>query len=446
VAVAAKQVRTIKPVVKSGLCTGCGTCVGICPQNAMEMIIDQDKGVYIPLVNEERCNDCGLCFRICPGHMVNFKHLSREFLGQDLLDNPLGNHLNCYSGYAADQEIRYNAASGGVVTALLISALEDGLIDGALVTKMKEDSPLEPQPFIARSKEDIISASKSKYCPVPANVALREIMEKEGRYAVVGLPCHIQGVRKASMVLGELRKRVVLCLSLLCGYCDTFQFTEFLLRKYCRGKGIKDVAYLGYRGPGWPGFLTVRFKDESEISVPFDEYIANHAIFFLHQRCLLCCDAVSRLSDITVMDAWLPEIMSKDTVGTSLLIARTRTGEELCDHTRTRRAIELKTVPDMDVIRSQGKERLLNRDLPVFLFLRKICGRSIPDYDLKLPRPGLLNWVRTLLIRGNIWISSYTCLNSLIDPLSHVERVISGAVNKKYVLNRLQKRKVSGSS
>jgi hypothetical protein len=59
-----------------------------------------------------------------------------------------------------------------------------------------------------------------------------------------GHPSHIQGIRKVSLVLGALRKRAVLCLSLLCSYRDTFQFTEFLLRKYCRGKGINDVACL----------------------------------------------------------------------------------------------------------------------------------------------------------------------------------------------------------
>jgi coenzyme F420 hydrogenase subunit beta len=46
-------------------------------------------------------------------------------------------------------------------------ALEEGIIDGALVTRMKKDRPLEPEPFIARTREEIIEASKSKYCGVP---------------------------------------------------------------------------------------------------------------------------------------------------------------------------------------------------------------------------------------------------------------------------------------
>lgn len=59
-----------------------------------------------------------------------------------------------------------------MVSALLIFALEQGIIDGALVTKMSENNPLEPQPFIARTREEIISAAKSKYCPVRIRLPL----------------------------------------------------------------------------------------------------------------------------------------------------------------------------------------------------------------------------------------------------------------------------------
>src|SRR4030043_382689 len=109
-----------------------------------------------------------------------------------------------------DEEIRRGSSSGGIVTQLLVYALEKGIIDGALVVRMKKDKPLEPEPFIARSREEIISASKSKYCPVAANVVLKAILSEKGRVAVVGLPCHINGIRKAESALPELKKKIVL--------------------------------------------------------------------------------------------------------------------------------------------------------------------------------------------------------------------------------------------
>ncbi|MBA7504913.1 Ion-translocating oxidoreductase complex subunit B [subsurface metagenome] len=40
--------KTISKVVESGLCTGCGTCVGICPKDAVQMVKDESKGIYLP--------------------------------------------------------------------------------------------------------------------------------------------------------------------------------------------------------------------------------------------------------------------------------------------------------------------------------------------------------------------------------------------------------------
>ncbi|MCK4734712.1 MAG: 4Fe-4S binding protein, partial [Methanophagales archaeon] len=167
--------KAISQVVKDGLCSGCGTCAALCPTEAIELTIDKKKGIYLPKLNKERCNNCGICYQVCPGREVDFKQLNLEIFGREPEDILIGNHLNCYTGHSTNYDIRYNSASGGLITQLLIFALEEGIIDGALVTRMKKDSPLEPEPFIARTREEIIEASKSKYCPVPANIALKEI-------------------------------------------------------------------------------------------------------------------------------------------------------------------------------------------------------------------------------------------------------------------------------
>ena len=103
-----KNDKSIDSVIKDGLCTGCGTCVGICPQSAIEMVINKSKGIYIPQLDKERCNECGICFEVCPGHAVDFRQLNWEIFGKQPEDNLLGN-LNCYVGHATDYAIRYNS-------------------------------------------------------------------------------------------------------------------------------------------------------------------------------------------------------------------------------------------------------------------------------------------------------------------------------------------------
>ena len=249
--------ETITQVVKDGLCTGCGTCVALCPNEAIKLTINEKKRIYAPELNEEKCNICGICYEVCLGHSVDFNQLNLETFGKKPEDVLIGNYLNCYIGHSTDYDIRYNSASGGLVTQLLIFALEEGIIDGALVTRMKKDNPLEPEPFIAGTKEEIIEASRSKYCPVPANIALKEILEsKEGeRFAVVGLPCHIHGIRKAEIINKKLKEKIVLHIGIFCSHAPNFWGTELLLERMSIKR--EEVIKLDYRGEGWPGSMKI---------------------------------------------------------------------------------------------------------------------------------------------------------------------------------------------
>ena len=114
--------NTIAQVVKDGLCTGCGTCIALCPEEAIKLTRNEKKGIYVPELNEEKCNNCGICYEVCPGHEVDFKQLNLEIFGKEPEDVLIGNYLNCYFGHATDYDIRYNSASGGLVTQLLIFA------------------------------------------------------------------------------------------------------------------------------------------------------------------------------------------------------------------------------------------------------------------------------------------------------------------------------------
>jgi coenzyme F420 hydrogenase subunit beta len=349
-----KDRQTIGEVVKQGPCTGCGTCAGICPASAIWMERDERKGIYIPKLIEEECNQCGICLDACPGRFVDFDKLNLEIFGKEPKDILLGNYTSCYLAHAADSQIRYNSASGGMVTSLLLFALGQGLIDGALVTRMKKDSPLEPESFIARTREDILQASGSRYCPVPANIAIQEILEKDGKYAVVGLPCHISGIRKAEAVSPILRERISLHLGIFCSHTATFRGTEFLLRKL--GIRKEEVAEISYRGGGWPGGVTIKLKNGGARFIPNQGSLWNtifSGFFFTPSGCLSCNDVTNELSDVSFGDPWLPEIMATEKTGRSVVISRSEQGEAVLHAASSKGAIELSALDAKDAIRSQ---------------------------------------------------------------------------------------------
>lgn len=349
-------------VVKKGLCCGCGTCIALCPENALKIMIDELKGIYIPFLDEKKCIDCGICCKVCPGHEVNFKELNSEIFGKQPDNILIGNYEGCYVGHSSKEDIRYNASSGGIITQLLISALEDGIIDGVLVTKMKENKPLEPEPFIAKTKEEIIEAMGSKYCPVPLNIALKDIIESktEEKFAMVGLPCHIHGIRKAEQLNKALKDKIIIHLGLFCGQNPNFLGTTFLIKKLkIKEKTIKSIRF---RGQGWPGSMNIKFKEGNEISLSNYWSSSFGLNFFTPDRCLLCNDGLCELADISFGDPWLNEF-SSEKIGKTLIITKNNTCENVIKSMKNRGMISLKPINPEKVIESQKGMLYLKKKL-----------------------------------------------------------------------------------
>jgi coenzyme F420 hydrogenase subunit beta len=413
---------TISQVVSDGLCCGCGTCVSLCPTGAIILNLDKKKGVYIPYVQINECKKCGICYRVCPGHGVDFKQLNEGTFGSEPDDILIGNYQECFLGYAKDNNVRYNASSGGVVTSLLLFALDTGLIDGALVTRMKNGSPFEPEPFIARSREEIISASKSKYCPVPVNIILKEILqsEPEMKYAIVGLPCQIQGIRKAMLINEKLREKIAFQIGLFCSHSDNFHQNDQILSELGVDKG--DVSKINYRGEGWPGQMSVELKNSQVVFFPYFKGILYHTMWFnVIERCLFCCDLTAELADISCGDPWLDEVLSNEKMGKSILIARSDVGTSLYSNAKKAGYIEADTL-DPSKVHIAG-DMMVSKKKDIFgrFFIRKLFGKSIPSYNTELVQPNFKNYARGIAIYVNAWVSSKSAFRKLIRPMLHAE-------------------------
>jgi coenzyme F420 hydrogenase subunit beta len=376
-----KENSTIDKIVTNNLCHGCGTCSGICPNSAIELIKVEKKGIYLPTIDKSKCLKCGLCYKVCPGHELPLGKISSNLFSQGTDNNLLGRYLNCYSGFSSDKEIRFHSSSGGLVTALLDYMLERKIIDGALVTRMSRNKPLEPEPFIARTKQEITDACGSKYCPVHLNTALKTILETDGKFAVVGLPCHLHGLRKAENLNHKLKEKIVLRIGILCAKTISFNGTLYMLEK-C-GLNPNDFLSMNYRRDGWPGNMLIELNNHSTVSIPMAKYYTNTFAAFAPYRCKLCIDHAAELSDISLGDAWLPEIKMNDKIGTSIIITRSAKAEEILKNASNDHFVIFNPMNLNKIIQSQSgftekKKRAIAR-----IVLFKVCRRKIPDYDVK---------------------------------------------------------------
>jgi coenzyme F420 hydrogenase subunit beta len=308
-----------------------------------------------------------------------------------------------------------------MATQLLIFALEKGMIDGALITRMAKGNPTKPDTFLARTKEDIIAASKSKYCPVAANEGLKKLLKENGRFAVVGLPCHIHGVRKAEKMSTALNKKIALRIGLLCSHMTSFEGMEFLLKKL--GVEVGDVTEISYRGSGWPGSMTIHVRNGSVKTIPlFGSWKAYWPIyssfFFTPFRCTMCPDQAAELADISLGDAWLPEFKS-DKIGKSIIVSRTKRGDDLLQLAKSAHSISIKAIPVSKVEQSQAVNMTFKKiDLPNRLYLAGLFGRETPKFNVELcSAKSVASILRSIFVYCGIKTSANRTLRSMLVRL-----------------------------
>ncbi|MEM2779960.1 MAG: Coenzyme F420 hydrogenase/dehydrogenase, beta subunit C-terminal domain, partial [Candidatus Bathyarchaeia archaeon] len=363
-------------------------------------------GLILPIIDEKKCSGCGLCVKCCPGRAIDFEELNSEFFGVQSGDNHLGNFLACFVGHSNDYDVRFNSASGGVVTQLLLFALEQGIIDGAVVTRMRADNPLMPESFIAKTKEEIVSASKSKYCPTSPNEVLKHALKENGRFAFVGLPCQIHGVRKAEVNVKGLREKIVLHIGLFCSHTVNFDGTRFLLNRF--GVAPESVEEIAYRGCGWPGFMFIKLKNGGCFLFPYvggwnAYWPVFSSFFFTPFRCLMCVDESNELADISVGDAWLKEFKNEK-IGESMVVARTSVGLKLLEEASSKGVISLKPIDPLKVRCSQAEPLKFKKvDIWLRLAMLRAYGRKVPEFKVKQSVGGsFISFIRNLFVLFNV--------------------------------------------
>ena len=403
-------------IITKGLCCGCGTCAGVCPTGAIKM--EPSTGLFKPEINPALCTQCQLCLKSCPGEAVDFNALQLKIFGQKPTCQTMGNYLACYTGYSLDQKIRFNSASGGLITQLLLFALENKIIDGAIVTRMSKTNPWQPEAFIARTKQEIVEASKSKYCPVATNACLKQILKEDGKFAIVGLPCHIHGIRKAESIFKALEDKIVLQFGLLCSHSVDFAGIDFLLKKL--KIEMSEVSKMSYRGQGWPGSLIVETKSATKVSLPlvgswYAYWPLFSSFFFTPLRCTMCSDQAAEFSDISFGDAWLPEFKGEKK-GVSIVISRTKRGQLLLDEAGLAKTITLKPLDIARVEQSQLVNLKFKKDdLPYRLSFMASMGKVTPSYPELHPSFSSISALRTLYVYSSIKAASNMHFRALLE-------------------------------
>jgi coenzyme F420 hydrogenase subunit beta len=306
-----------KSVVAVGMCVGCGACVVVCPFNCLECTEGKPS-----LVKE--CEVCGVCAKVCPQYEWSWSKAEEFVFGRERkVEEDFGVYRRLAVARAKNSKLLNVCQDGGALTALLLFALENELIDSAVVSGISQEKPFYPVPRLAVTSEEVLECAGTRYSYSPNVLALAEgVKQKKASIASVGTPCQIRAIRKMQMLgLKKYAAPVKLLIGLMCSECFTY---EGLMEKHIQetlGINLSDIRKINIKGK-----MFVTTISEVKI-VPLAE-----AKQYARESCKFCDDFSSELADISVgglgLDGW------------TFTIVRTKKGEELFSNAEEAGVIE----------------------------------------------------------------------------------------------------------
>lgn len=360
-------------IVPSGLCVGCGLCAGTCPKGALETVWNR-YGEYVPVEQSGRCAECRLCLSVCPfwNQQENETTLAgREFKDQSGIqrNTVTGLFLDLFAGYSRVNNHRSRGAAGGLTTWLLERLLTEQLVNRVCCVVSNNDPDTLFRYAIISSVGDIRSAARSAYYPVELSKVISEILNVDAKYAVVGLPCVLKGLRLAMLRNADLKKRIVVLVGLVCGQQKSRFFAEYLctVGGGCPSKlksasfRVKDPTrhHLDHRFE----FTCGSEQNETTGYVYQSQgmsWLWGHDCFKIN-ACNFCDDIMAEVADVTFGDA-ISEPYCYGKMGANFVVVRSQLIRNLLVGGASAQEIVLDKVPVEAVVTRQKGVALLKRD------------------------------------------------------------------------------------
>jgi coenzyme F420-reducing hydrogenase beta subunit len=321
-----------RDIVRSGLCIGCGSCVG--RDDSAETIMHfDDLGQYKPHGPASWYKTPSAAFtRTCPFSPAakNEDQLSaRLFANAAAKHTAVGPYREAFVGHVSESNYREQGSSGGMVTWVAAELLRTGLVDGVAHVIATTDPQANGKFFqyrIARTLEEVREGAKSRYYPVEMSEVLRMIREVPGRYAVVGIPCFIKAIQLLRAEDLVLQQRIKFTLGLFCGHMKSARFSESLAWQMNVPVSKVNKVEFRYKDANRPANwynAMLMLRDGSTVNKDWWHLADGDwgAGFFMNEACNYCDDVVAETADISFGDAWV-EPYSSDGRGTNVVVVR----------------------------------------------------------------------------------------------------------------------------
>jgi coenzyme F420 hydrogenase subunit beta len=323
-----KKRPAIETILDRRLCLGCGACAYLGASHGVAMRDYPNVGrrptppdALPEAIKREMAE-------VCPGIEIEARLPAEraKAMGDDEI--LIGPSAGIWEGWAADGEIRFNASSGGVITALAAYCVERRGMAFALHTGMSAEEPWRNETVLSRTRRDLIRNSGSRYSPSSPIEAIASIEGSDRPCVFIGKPCDAAAVDRLRAIRPGLDRNLGLVLSFFCAGTPATSATVEVAESLGKREG-SPIKSLRYRGQGWPGLFKVGFENGREASLTYEESWGMLSRKKRQLRCHLSPHGRGELSDVTCGDAWHRKAEGTD--GISIVIARTERGREIVE-------------------------------------------------------------------------------------------------------------------
>jgi coenzyme F420 hydrogenase subunit beta len=309
-------------VIKSGLCTLCGACAGLCPYFRAY----RGKVVFM-----DNCNlSQGRCYAFCPRTPSHLENVNRAVFGVPYPGDSLGTYRRAIMARSTEPSILAKAQYGGVTSALVSLAIKKKIVEAAVLTK--KDRDLLSCGALARNKKEVLACAGSNYVASPTLESFNRCGSGSTKsFAVVGVPCQV-------LALGKMRinplaqknniEKLGLVIGLFCTWALSYKEFQHFLKKDFPSDRIRKMDI-----PPPPANVFEIDLPEGRKTIPLDRIRP-----FIRPACTVCLDMTAEFADLSVGAV-------EGIPGWNTIIIRTARGEELLEQARKSKVIETAELP-----------------------------------------------------------------------------------------------------
>lgn len=323
----------------STYCIGCGVCAYL--DSAFHIARNSDGCNQANLQGSPACPE-QIC-RICPfTSPINEDVLGQELFGHQTSVNKdpyLGWFLHTYVGYVQSDDWRTKGSSGGFVSWIAATMLQEDVVDAVIHVKDGPDPKHMYTYQVSHTIDELKIGAKSKYYPVEINEILTYVKKHQGRYLFIGIPCFVKAIRLLCREDHILNERIRYCIGLVCGHLKSDFFANS--EAWEAGVPLDQIKRVDFR-------YKIPDTPASDYAIKAD-YINEHPSiikrtaelsttnwglgYFKYNACDYCDDVLAETADITLGDAWLPQYVN-DSEGCNIIIIRNEKIQEIINRHR----------------------------------------------------------------------------------------------------------------